>query len=380
VIIVIQKHQKNQIVKYINEIYKGKIQPIIEIVDDDTDTMDALRKIQPRIKTDFIVMSVDLITNFNLIDLVNVHRKYSSSLTMLLTEKSQKSKEKLDRMEMNHYVGVDANERERIQYFVSDAELDSALKLTKSFAKRCPNMILSTKYDDPHLYIFAHWVIDLIAKKENMISIKHELVPYIVKKQYRNVKEESGFPVNKLRDIHEDALKISSHGHNENDKIRCYAYFLKEDQAYCKRAYTLNSYFEINRQVAKGTMYPIENVTEQYSGKQVLVGQDCLIGTGFQPGEKVTVKLGSIIGNHVKVGNNVKIGSSLIMDHVTISDGCVFQKKITYCRCTIQNSIIATDVYIQPNTTLTNCHIEKSMTIASGDYKNEVLAKHTEEF
>lgn len=110
-------------------------------------------------------------------------------------------------------------------------------------------MILSTKYDDPHLYIFAHWVIDLIANKENMISIKHELIPYIIKKQYRNVKEESGFPVDKLRDIHEDALKISSCCYNENDKIRCYAYFLKEDQAYCKRAYTLNSYLDINRQV-----------------------------------------------------------------------------------------------------------------------------------
>lgn len=50
------------------------------------------------------------------------------------------------------------------------------------------------------------------------------------------------------------------------------------------------------------------------------MGKDCLVGTGLQPGDKVTLKRGTVIGNYCKLGNNVKIINSVIMDHVTIED------------------------------------------------------------
>jgi translation initiation factor eIF-2B subunit gamma len=38
---------------------------------------------------------------------------------------------------------------------------------------------------DAHLYIFKHWVVDLIKEKEKISSIRQDLVPLIVKCQYQ---------------------------------------------------------------------------------------------------------------------------------------------------------------------------------------------------
>lgn len=108
-------------------------------------------------------------------------------------------------------------------------------------------MVITTKYDDSHLYIFSKWVIDLIPNLTNMISIKHELIPYLTKKQFRNLKDDNTIPKEAKENKLKLAYSMSSSFVDENDFVKVYAYFAKD--AYCKRSYTLPLYGEINREV-----------------------------------------------------------------------------------------------------------------------------------
>ena len=49
-------------------------------------------------------------------------------------------------------------------------------------------MTLSNNFVDPHFYIFAKWALDVLEKhKDNMSSIKSDLIPYLIRCQYRTV-------------------------------------------------------------------------------------------------------------------------------------------------------------------------------------------------
>lgn len=80
-------------------------------------------------------MSVDLITDAPLQQVIDLHRKHNSTVTIMLKHISttQKTQSKSDSMTLVNYVGLDGN---RIQFFCSSAELDSVIKLSSSYAKR----------------------------------------------------------------------------------------------------------------------------------------------------------------------------------------------------------------------------------------------------
>ena len=50
---------------------------------------------------------------------------------------------------------------------------------------RFPRVNIHTTLQDSHLYIFKRWVIDLIAQKKAISSVREHLVPLLVKCQYQ---------------------------------------------------------------------------------------------------------------------------------------------------------------------------------------------------
>ena len=65
------------------------------------------------------------------------------------------------------------------------------------------------------------------------------------------------------------------------------------------------------------------------------VGTDTIVGTGTKIGEKTSVKR-SVVGDHCNIGKNVKISNCVIMDYVTIEDGCVNTHTPSFCHLRIE--------------------------------------------
>lgn len=48
---------------------------------------------------------------------------------------------------------------------------------------------------DSHLYIFKHWVLELLVKNKGIASIKNDLVPLLLECQYRDrILKREGIP------------------------------------------------------------------------------------------------------------------------------------------------------------------------------------------
>lgn len=174
----------------------------------------------------------------------------------------------------------------RVAYFSPSVELKDDLVIRRSFLRRWPNVLLSKNYSDSHLYIFSKWVIDMIAAQKEMKSLKREVLPYLVDLQrymkrnlQKQLKEEGlkglsdfvennknqnyevvpGVKVKNLLQTQQAAFEMSSAPHDHLDLIRCYAYIVSTaarsgkalpEGVFAKRALTMSSYMEINRDVS----------------------------------------------------------------------------------------------------------------------------------
>jgi len=261
------------------------------------------------------------------------------------------------------------------------------------------NVTIHTKLRDAHLYLFAHWVLDLLETKPSISSIQSDLLPYLVKLQFtKSAKEWADRSLSKYEQPaivmshtrEETQYGIEDYAANKRDPIRCYVYVAPET-LYCARANTVAAYTQINRDFAAGTVYTynpwtpltadnwVKKAQDQYPKAQF--GDRCVVGEGLiieelaasaGPAPKGAVLLSvkrSIIGKGCRFGPDVKIADSIIMDGVVIEAGC-----------TIQNSIIATGSVIKAKSTLKDSRIGAHVVLAPGsDLKNESIASGTDE-
>lgn len=106
---------------------------------------------------------------------------------------------------------------------------------------------------DAHLYVFAKWVIDFVTVEKSISTIKGELIPFLVRKQFsflntpgrsqqlRKIVEENYGPL---------AEKSGQFGGNP---LKCFAYVLPPDDGeknLCVRANTTQIYCEANRRIS----------------------------------------------------------------------------------------------------------------------------------
>jgi translation initiation factor eIF-2B subunit gamma len=114
------------------------------------------------------------------------------------------------------------------------------------------------------------------------------------------------------------------------------------------------AYLDINREVAGEaihlTGYEVSahnNVIHETAqlGWKSTVGPQCMLGEGSTLEEKCSVKK-SVVGRLCRIGSNVKIINSVVMDYVTVEDGC-----------TIQNSVICSNVNLQERCSLKDCQV-----------------------
>lgn len=397
-IIVVLESCQAEIQKALVEICQVKMRlDFVGISEDNLGTADSLRNLKDKIKTDILVVSCDLVTDVSLHQLANVHRKYDSSLTLLLSPlpsqyvdiptpgvKSRKRPEK-------DFIGFD-DKGDRVLFMASEADLEDTFTMRKSVLKKHPFINIKSGLTDCHLYVMKKWIIDYLADSQDKTSVKGELVPYLIKKQFAKPKKpekellttnvsiisEEVKPdifsfssedeiITQIREMstwidHKGDMKECYHG----DRIRCYAYV--QNNGFCVRANTISAYNESNKQIPRllPQLAPSRNITSVHSSATIKeksqVGSECLVAEGVTIGEKVSIKR-SIIGKHCSIGDKCKIANSLIMDYVTVSESC-----------NIQGSIICANSHIGEKCELKDCIVGGGQNIISmGKFTNEAI-------
>lgn len=364
-------------------------------------TADSLRHIKDKIKTDVLVVSCDLVTDVELHLLADVHRTHDATATVLLqTRKDQstegvsvpgtKSKRKSDQKDI---IGLD-EKGQRLLLLTAEADIEEALSIRTSLLRQHPFIKIQTRLMDAHMYILKKWVIDFLSDTKegrNYSTIKGELIPYLVKKQFKrqtsSAKQQTEDPeshhsmdivsqANTHNDINSYSSNIdemtmtaqemsswSEYG-DSMKAIRCHTHIMQPG-GFCMRANTTAAYCEVNRQIAQQKQIlndePLVHPTASIRPKSS-VGQDSMVGEGSTIGEKVSVKR-CIIGKHCTIGDKVKILNCVIMDHVNIKDGCV-----------IQGSIVCGNTHINEGVELKDCIVGSSQNLAQkSKYSNEVI-------
>jgi len=230
-------------------------------------------------------MSVDLLTNVPLLNLVTMYRRMNATMVMLLKENNEKEASRQDQMKVTEYIGVDQSCPQRIAYYSPSSEMEE-LQLTSGFLHRFSNVNFTTKFTDHHLYLFSKWVIDFLKLNPLISSVKHELVPILIQKQKTKLqfgsldqvndeladsvdddiaasvsakhskqqhadanKKPIVFPMTLSSHFQNMAFNMSSSNYDAQDIIRCFGYSLPSE-FYSKRSLTLSLYADVNQDVS----------------------------------------------------------------------------------------------------------------------------------
>ncbi|XP_049602894.1 translation initiation factor eIF2B subunit gamma isoform X2 [Syngnathus scovelli] len=332
--------------------------------DEDMGTADALRHIQPKIKTDILVLSCDVITDVALHEVVDLFRAHDATFAMLMskahefteTVPGQKGKKKA--AEQRDFVGVDQSGK-RVLFMANEVDLEDGLSIRKSILNK------------------------------SISSIRGELVPYLVRKQFSKARSSP-----KVKDDSDEQSQTKSDNSTNNEllissrddgllqlaqerscwndhhgdmseayhggKLRCYVHIM--EQGLCYRVNTLAAYIEANRLVPKllfeeAAVHPSAVISERCQ-----MGSDSMIGALCQIADKTSIKR-STVGSSTAIKEKVRVTNSIIMHGVTIEEGC-----------NIQGSVICNNAVIGRGSDLKYCLVGSAQRIEpAAERTNEVI-------
>eukprot|EP00596_Hydrurales_sp_CCMP1899_P006853 CAMPEP_0119040746 /NCGR_PEP_ID=MMETSP1177-20130426/10741_1 /TAXON_ID=2985 /ORGANISM="Ochromonas sp, Strain CCMP1899" /LENGTH=392 /DNA_ID=CAMNT_0007006067 /DNA_START=122 /DNA_END=1299 /DNA_ORIENTATION=- len=163
-------------------------------VDHMNGSADGLRAVYDRIRGDFICMGSDMLSQYSLKDLSDLHRSRASDVTMLLvsapTEEAEKKgapkKVRIDE-EDQEYIGV--CEDGRVMMKTPIDEIEESIKILKPLLNRCTSSLtVRNDLQDMGVYIMAQWIIDFLIENKKVLSVRTELLPFLVQRQFQSGK------------------------------------------------------------------------------------------------------------------------------------------------------------------------------------------------
>ncbi|KAL6257374.1 hypothetical protein P5V15_010947 [Pogonomyrmex californicus] len=364
---------------------------------EDLGTADSIRLIHEKIYTDILVISCDLITNVDLSEILNLYRKHNASITALMLPVPKvpddfvtpglknKQKPEID------LIGIDNNTR-RLMFLASASDFEETVTFSQRLLNKYASFVVHSKLMDAHLYIINKWVLDFLVFNKNFTTLKGELLPYIVSKQYSKPKQsvddktsivqedlkEDIFRFAREKPLNELIRKMSAFNDHSNDLeeayhgdvIRCYAHV-----SYGKfglRANTIQMYHLANAKISElwnindrnvdrlSLPLSISNTATVHSTQM----QECRVDDNSLIQEKTSLKH-SHIGSNSIVESKTRISQSVIMGHVTIKQ-----------RCVIHNCILCNGCIIEEGTELKDCLVGAQHVVTSGSqHSREVLTE-----
>lgn len=171
--------------------------------DDINGSADYVRAVSHKITQDFIVVNGDMISEVSIAELTRLYRLKNADMMVLLTpfqsveggdeKKPSKSgpksaaagekKVKIDE-EDQEYIGVCTNDG-RLVLKSAVVEVEKNIVLDKRILNKCQDsLLIRNDLLDVGIYVFSHWIIHLLLDKKKISSIKIELIPYLLNKQF----------------------------------------------------------------------------------------------------------------------------------------------------------------------------------------------------
>lgn len=234
--------------------------------------------------------------------------------------------------------------------------------------KYSSNVSIRNELLEMGIYICARWIVDLVKVTAEISNIKADLVPQLLKRQFRgrhstDIPKQNPYSSTMARYCEESTLRnmlvglpreieaasdesecmYSSGNPIYDDFIRCYAYtceFTKKDDdrdcLVCHKLQNFQTYLNLNA-----------FVISQVKGRNMIANSSAVADTA-------TIKQSSI-GKDVNVGVETEINNSILMDKAEVGGGC-----------RIQNSVLCEGVKIKANCSINNCVIGRDVVIAQG--------------
>lgn len=352
---------------------------MVGIPDDDWGTADSIRHIKDSIKGDFMVLPCDLITDFSLHQLADVHRSSNAYLSVLLGHNQDVNDipvpdPRINRKQVKQLIGLDPSSS-TLHLLQTEADLGDHLTLNKKTMRQHAHLIQRTDLQDAHVYIMQKSVLGLLEQNKKKGSLRAEVIPYMVDRE-----RESGSTAGQGRSVAmvEEELR-SQDTTNETLLDELSVLYSSSTQSTTRRhqgcaALVADNHFVIRANsvltyCATNFMIPSKVIGEEklvhptvvFAGKSQ-TGPDTRVGEGSKVGERCSIKR-SVIGRHCVIGDKVKIANSILMDHVIIEEGV-----------TISGSIICNQATVGGKAELKDCIVGHGKSvIAMGKFTNEVI-------
>lgn len=351
-------------------------------------TVECLLEIKNKIKTDFIVINCDIFGFVDLHSLANLFRGENAMCAMLLLEddsvclneskKRKKNTKEHDYLnyENNVWVCIDRNSKIVSIKDALSMKQNGKMKISKYNLYYHKNCLLKTDLLDSHVYIFKHYVLDILEKKKDKLtSIKYDVIPYLTKIQNTPKAVEyahSGFQFNMYNTLinQYDAIDTSQtdskmcpvanilekQDHTEN--VVCY--IQPKKAGFCQRINTIMNLFRANLIFCVQRHDQLKPILPNYCffllTEKNQSYKDSVISGHFTHDENVVLKK-CIIGKCVDIKKKTSIFRSVLMDNIKIEDNCK-----------IENCIICNNVVIESGCTLTDCIIKENAVIEKGSF------------
>ncbi|KAE9462313.1 hypothetical protein C3L33_05767, partial [Rhododendron williamsianum] len=336
---------------------------------------------------------------------------------------SSGGKDKAKKPGRYNIIGLDPT-RQFMLFIAAGAEVEKDVRVQKSILRAVGQMEIRADLMDAHLYAFKRSVLqEILDQKENFHSLRQDVLPFLVRSQLRselsldgaqaeeNGNDKAASLDNKvmLSQLMANASSQSFHEHGAmgpngfvpfpRKTHKCCVYIASKSK-YCARLNSIQAFSDINRDVIgeashlSGYSFSAHNNIIHPSavlGSKTTVSNTLLIPSwktndfvgliGFallsnEGGATMHARRRFTNGRQVQceticswtslpIGSNVKVVNSVIMDHVTIGDGC-----------SIQGSVICSNVQLQDRVVLKDCQVGAGFVVSAGsEYKGESLAK-----
>ncbi|KHN75896.1 putative translation initiation factor eIF-2B subunit gamma [Toxocara canis] len=355
-------------------------------VADEWGTADVLRHIEAKIKRDFIVVSGDFVSDMSLAPLLTVHRSQNSSLTCVLAENVVTGPipgPKIKRSKGRDFVAL--SEKNQLLFLGSEEDFDDTIPVNAYLFSKFRNVHLSAKYNDCHVYLMKRWIMDVIKQQRTFSSVKADLIPYLLEKQYTTLDAEMVPHVKPDKFVElANQFSFGTPITAAVPQLRCFAYIVTpENGSIIAHVNNIGAYFEVNKAILrfltckfcdsfppsqKINQNGVATVSESYISKTVrFVDGRTGEGAAVSRTDKPIIKR-SVLGAGCEVGLHAKITNSLIMDSCVIGAGAQ-----------ITNTIVCSGVEIEEGAEITSSIVTNRQKIsANANIQNELIVPENE--
>jgi len=329
-------------------------------------TADSLRHIGDKLSgSDILIVSGDLILDQGVRGVTDLHHLHNSSFTALFSQTmldpktvtvpgpaSTKYKKEKD------LVCLDGD---RLCLLTAEADVEEEISVKNKILRQHPRITVRSNLQDAHLYIVKKWVCDYICCDKTVSTIKGEVVPKLVKRQFSkcaktvaktapddNVQSPPRADILSFVPEEEIAKRVKNLAGQDSDKhsYGCYGYVSSGGQ--CMRVNSLPAYWDTNRRAghlaAAGSgqgglwllndgqsLVPVHPSATVGETAQV---SECVIGGGSNVSVKTTLS-NSVVGSNCVVEEKTTVKNCVIMDNVTIRSGSKIEDCIICDNCII---------------------------------------------